>query len=116
MDVDVVDDEFAVGLGIERGTDDTRAALMEARHGIEEMCNMRCTVGFDGLACRVVVSCRMAEGDDDVVFRQSAMKRPSSWSFSGATVMMRTMSLYGAILAKLALAIFFRPALPFWRG
>ena len=67
MDVDVVDDELAVGVRVKRCADDAGTALVQARHGVEEMRDVLGAVLLDGLACRSVVGRRVAERDDDAV-------------------------------------------------
>ena len=63
--MDVVGNDLAVDLGIERCADDARAALMQAAHRVEAVRDMRDVMLLYDFERRLVVGARMADGNED---------------------------------------------------
>ena len=65
IDVNIVSNEFAVGLGIKRRADNARMTLVQAAHGIEAVRDVRDTMLLYDFKRRPVVRARMADRNED---------------------------------------------------
>ena len=65
IDVDIVSDEFAVDLGIERRADDAWMTLVQSAHGVEAVRDVRDAVLLYDFERRLVVGARMADRNED---------------------------------------------------